>query len=213
MIVKTFEFNPIAENTYVAYDDTKECVIIDPGCFFPNEKTKLLKFITENNLIVKHLINTHLHFDHTFGLNFIKEQFGLKTMAHKDDEYLLAQMSSQMQMFGFPASDEPTAEIGEYLNEGHIITFGNQRMTVLHVPGHSLGSVVFYNQQAGCLFGGDVLFRGSIGRTDLPGGSLQLLLKGIKEKLLKLPKDTIVYPGHGSATTIGEEIRSNYYLQ
>lgn len=213
MIVKTFEFNPISENTYIAYDETKECVIIDPGCFYPDEKNDLFNFITNNDLIVKHVLNTHLHFDHVFGLNFIEDQFHIKTEANKADEFLLENMPSQLQMFGFRNIDEKIPTVGHYLKENDVVTFGNQRMIVLEVPGHSPGSVVFYNQQAGCLFAGDVLFRGSIGRTDLAGGNHEQLIKGIKEKLLPLPGDTIVYSGHGPTTTIAFEKQNNPYLR
>lgn len=184
MIVKTFEFNPISENTYIAYDETKECVIIDPGCFYPDEKNDLFNFITNNDLIVKHVLNTHLHFDHVFGLNFIEDQFHIKTEANKADEFLLENMPAQLQMFGFRNIDEKIPTVGHYLKENDVVTFGNQRMIVLEVPGHSPGSVVFYNQEAGCLFAGDVLFRGSIGRTDLAGGNYEQLIKGIKEKTI-----------------------------
>lgn len=214
MKVKIFEFNPIGENTYVAYDETKECVIIDPGCLFPDERETLLNFILDNDLVVKHLLNTHLHFDHVFGNSFIYEQFHLETEANQKDEYLLEQMPSQLQMFGFSNLGNITVpKIGKYLNENDVIFFGNQRMVVMEIPGHSPGSIVFYNQEAGCVFVGDVLFRGSVGRTDLPGGSHQQLIDGIKSKLLNLAGDTVVYSGHGPLTTIREEIRNNFYLQ
>ncbi|NDV93965.1 MBL fold metallo-hydrolase [Dysgonomonas sp. 521] len=213
MEVKIFEFNPISENTYIAYDETKECVIIDPGCFFPDEKMLLLNFILDNDLIVKHLLNTHLHFDHVFGNNFIHEQFHLDTEANKGDEFLLEQLPAQLQMFGFVNEDNRIPKIGKYLNENDVVTFGNQRLIVMQVPGHSPGSIVFYNQDAGCVFVGDVLFRGSVGRTDLAGGNHQQLIDGIKEKLMKLPPDTVVYSGHGPLTTIREEGRNNFYLQ
>lgn len=213
MNVKIFEFNPISENTYIAYDETKECVIIDPGCFFPDEKALLLNFILDNDLVVKHLLNTHLHFDHVFGNNFIYEQFQLETEANKGDEFLLEQLPTQLQMFGFKNESTQIPRIGKYLNENDVVTFGNQRFIVLEIPGHSPGSIVFYNQDAGCAFVGDVLFRGSVGRTDLAGGSHEELIDGIKTKLLKLPKETVIYSGHGPLTTIGEEIKSNFYLQ
>ena len=212
MIVKTFEFNPVSENTYVVYDETKECVIIDPGCFYPDEKNDLLNFITDNDLVVKHVLNTHLHFDHVFGLNFVEDQFHMKTEANKADEFLLENMLTQLQMFGFKNTDEKIPTIGTYLKENDVVTFGNQRLIVLEVPGHSPGSIVFYNQGAGSLFVGDVLFRGSIGRTDLAGGNHGQLIKGIKEKLMTLPGDTIVYSGHGPTTTISFEKQNNPYL-
>ncbi|MDR1883378.1 MAG: MBL fold metallo-hydrolase [Prevotella sp.] len=213
MNLKIFEFNPISENTYVAYDETKECVIIDPGCFFPDEKTLLLDFILDNDLIVKHLLNTHLHFDHVLGNNFIYEQFHLETEANKGDEFLLQQLPEQLRMFGFKNESVKVSGIGKYLNENDAVTFGKQKFIVLEVPGHSPGSIVFYNREAGCVFVGDVLFRGSVGRTDLAGGNHEQLIDGIKKKLLTLPKETVIYSGHGPLTTIGEEIKSNFYLQ
>ncbi len=213
MEVKIFEFNPISENTYIAYDETKECVIIDPGCFFQDEKELLLNFILDNELVVKHLLNTHLHFDHVFGNNFNYEQFKLETMANKGDEFLLEQLPTQLQMFGFTNEDTRIPKVGKYLNENDVVTFGNQRLIVMQIPGHSPGSIVFYNQEAGCVFVGDVLFRGSVGRTDLAGGNHKQLIDGIKEKLMKLPPDTVVYSGHGPLTTIREEARNNFYLQ
>ncbi|MBK5720441.1 MBL fold metallo-hydrolase, partial [Dysgonomonas sp. Marseille-P4677] len=200
-------------NTYIAYDETKECVIIDPGCFFPDEKVSLLNFILDNDLVVKHLLNTHLHFDHVFGNNFIYEQFQLETEANKEDEFLLEEMPKQLQMFGFKSENSLIPKIGKYLKENDVVTFGNQRFIVLQIPGHSPGSIVFYNQDAGCAFVGDVLFRGSVGRSDLAGGNHQQLINGIKEKLLRLPKETVIYSGHGPLTTIGDEIKSNFYLQ
>lgn len=213
MEVKIFEFNPISENTYIAYDETKECVIIDPGCFFQDEKELLLNFILDNELVVKHLLNTHLHFDHVFGNNFIYEQFKLETRANKGDEFLLEQLPTQLQMFGFTNEDTRIPKVGKYLNENDVVTFGNQRLIVMQIPGHSPGSIVFYNQEADCVFVGDVLFRGSVGRTDLAGGNHKQLIDGIKEKLMKLPPDTVVYSGHGPLTTIREEARNNFYLQ
>lgn len=213
MKVKIFEFNPISENTYIAYDETKECVIIDPGCFFPDEKALLLDFIIDNDLVVKHLLNTHLHFDHVFGNNFIHEQFHLDTEASKGDEFLLEQMPAQLEMFGFKDNGGRIPKIERYLSENDVVTFGNQKFIVLEIPGHSPGSIVFYNQDADCVFVGDVLFRGSVGRTDLAGGNHKQLIDEIKSKLLTLPGDTIVYSGHGPLTTIKEEMKSNFYLQ
>ncbi|GAB6011523.1 MBL fold metallo-hydrolase [Viscerimonas tarda] len=211
MKIKTFEFNPVSVNTYVVYDETNECVIIDAGCFYPDEKSDLLNFILDNDLVVKRLLNTHLHFDHVFGNVFVQEQFDLKACAHKADQFLLDNMAGQMRLFGFKASEE-IPEIGAYLNEGDTLRFGNQELSVLHIPGHSPGSIVFYSKDAGCAFVGDVLFRSSIGRTDLAGGNYQELITGIRQKLLTLPPGTIIYTGHGPATSIGEEARNNPYL-
>lgn len=213
MNIKVFEFNPIAVNTYVLYDETGECVIIDAACFFPNEQQELLSFINNNKLVVKHLLNTHLHFDHVFGVNFMEEQFDVKMKAHKADEFLLASMQQQMAMFGFPANGKYIPTMGEYINENDIIEFGNQKLSIMSVPGHSPGSIVFYNKKENLVISGDVLFNGSIGRTDLPQGDHNLLIDGIKTKLLVLPEDTVVYPGHGPSTTIKGEKQMNPFLQ
>lgn len=212
MDIKIFQFNPISENTYVLYDDTKECVIIDAGCFYPDEQRYLLSFILDNDLVVKHLLNTHLHFDHIFGNGFIYDQFGVKPEANKEDEFLLEGLPGQLRAFGFDNRGITSPEIGTYLNENDVVTFGNQRLIVLQIPGHSPGSIVFYNQEAGCVFVGDVLFRGGIGRTDLARGNYNQLIDGIKEKLFTLSPHTVVYPGHGPMTTIGEEVKNNPFF-
>ncbi|MFV0469905.1 MAG: MBL fold metallo-hydrolase [Dysgonomonas sp.] len=212
MKVETFVFNPVGENTYVVYDETNECIIIDPGCFFPEEKDRLLRFITANNLKVVRQINTHLHFDHVFGCNFIKEQFNVSLEANSEDQFLLDGYTAQLRMFGFPPTSDKAPVIGKFLNEGDVVEFGNQTFSILHVPGHSPGSIVFYNEKEKCLFAGDVLFRQSIGRTDLAGGNHQQLITGIEQKLMKLPDDTLVYSGHGPTTTIGYERINNPYL-
>lgn len=211
MKIKIFQFNPIGENTFVLYDETNECVIIDAGCFYPDEKELLLNFILDKELKVKHLLNTHLHFDHVLGNEFIKEQFNLDTQANKLDQFLLDGMQAQMRMFGFePVKEIP--QIGKYLEDNDVIEFGNQKLKVIHVPGHSPGSVAFYNAENACLIVGDVLFRGSVGRTDLTGGDHRQLIDAIHQKLLVLPSETTVYPGHGPATTIAYEMTSNPFL-
>ena len=212
MYVKIFEFNPVSEHTYVLYDDTKECVIMDPGCYYPEEEKELTDFIEKNELQVKHIINTHLHFDHVFGVNFTSEKYKQPLQACKEDEILLLNYKNQLKMFGFPEDGKPAPQIGVYLKEGDQIHFGNQVLDILFVPGHSPGSIVFYSKEAKMLFVGDVLFQGSIGRTDLIGGNHTQLVSGITTKLLPLPDDTIVYPGHGPFTTIGAEKKNNRYL-
>lgn len=213
MKVKVFEFNPIAVNTYVLYDKTGECVIIDAACFYPDEQRELFNFINNKNLVIKHVLNTHLHFDHLFGVNFIEKQFEVQMKAHKADEFLLTSIKDQLASFGFTPKDDYTPTIGKYIDENDIIEFGNQKLSIMHVPGHSPGSIVFYSQENGIVVSGDVLFNGSIGRTDLFQGNHNQLINEIKTKLLTLPGDTIVYPGHGPATTIKREIKSNPFLQ
>ena len=213
MKIKIFEFNPIAVNTYVLYDKTGECVIVDPACFYPNEQQALVKFINDKKLVVKHILNTHLHFDHVFGVNFVEKQFGVKMQAHKADEFLLETMNEQSAMFGFTPNGDYVPTVGKYIDENDTIEFGNQKLSIMHVPGHSPGSIVFYNKEQNVAVSGDVLFNGSIGRTDLPQGNHHQLIDGIKTKLLVLPPNTVVYPGHGPATNIKGEMRSNPFLQ
>lgn len=212
MKVKKFQFNPVGVNTYVLSDSTGECVIIDPACYYPDEKELLLNYIHDNDLVIKHLLNTHLHFDHVFGNPFIASQFDVLPEAHKADEPLLLDFENQLKMFGMPSIAEKQPHIGNYLQENDVVTFGNQKLIVLHVPGHSPGSLVFYNQAEEALFVGDVLFNGGIGRTDLPGGNFQTLIDGIQTKLFSLPNETKVYPGHGTTTTIGIEKKFNPFV-
>lgn len=212
MKIKIFEFNPLGVNTYVLYDETGECIVVDASCFFPDENELLLNFILDNNLTVKYLVNTHLHFDHIFGVNFMASQFGLKLQAHRDDIFLLEKMSEQLQLFGFNTNVDYTPEIGRYLSEDDVISFGEQQLKVLHVPGHSPGSIVFYNEKEQFAVVGDVLFNGSIGRTDLLGGNFEQLIEGIRTKLFTLPDKTEIYPGHGPKTTIGRAKRDNPFV-
>ncbi len=158
------------------------------------------------------LINTHLHFDHIFGVNYLASEFNLKFGAHKDDLYLVEDLQNQLRMFGVDSDSVTKPNIDVLLTENDVIKFGNQELKILHIPGHSPGSLVYYNEKAGTLFTGDVLFRQGIGRTDLPGGNYRHLLDGIKTKLFTLPDETVVYPGHGPASTIGFEKANNPFL-
>ena len=212
MKIKIFEFNPLGVNTYVLYDRTGECIVVDASSFFPDENELLLNFILDNNLVVKHIINTHLHFDHIFGVNFLASQFGLKLLVHRDDVVLLENLPQQLQLFGFNTNVDYRPEIGDFLAEDDTISFGEQQLRVLHVPGHSPGSIVLYNEKKELALAGDVLFNGSIGRTDLLGGNFEQLTEGIRTKLFTLPDDTEVYPGHGPKTTIGQEKRYNPFV-
>ncbi len=214
MILKTaiFEFSLFGINTYVVFDpETKDCVIIDPGMMGVEEQNAMRNFLEREHLNVKHLINTHLHIDHAVGDSFICRTYDVPLEAHKEDEPLMDRIRQQAEMFGIKEKVE-LCNIGHYLTEGEIIHVGRGELKVLFVPGHSPGSIVLYDKEDGVLYGGDVLFAGSIGRTDLPGGNHSLLVRGIMEKLLSLPSDTIVYPGHGPATTIGQERKSNPFL-
>ncbi|MBP1640914.1 MAG: fold hydrolase [Bacteroidetes bacterium] len=210
MTIKTFTFNPFMENTYVAYDETKECVIIDPGCVTETEQKTLQQFISDNKLTVRHLINTHLHLDHSFGNLFVEKAYGILAKAHNADAFLLQQISAQAEAFGMHYDERP--ELRSFLTEKDTVKFGNVTLTVIHVPGHSPGSLCFYDAASATLFAGDVLFQGSIGRTDLPKGNYEQLIDGIGKKLFVLPDDTTVYCGHGPTTTIGYEKVYNPYL-
>ncbi|MDR3706101.1 MAG: MBL fold metallo-hydrolase [Paludibacteraceae bacterium] len=211
MQIKTFTFNPIQENTYVVYDETKECIIIDAGCMFPKEEMLLIDFIEDNDLELKRVINTHLHFDHVFGNAFLADRYGVLPEAHKADEFLIQAMENQPKSFGVPV-DIKVQHLKGYLNEGDTIRFGNSELKVINTPGHSPGGICFYSEKDNALFVGDSLFRESIGRTDLIQGDFEALVGGISKKLLILPDDTIVYPGHGDTTTIGHEKKFNPYL-
>lgn len=211
MQVKIFEFNYFPVNTYLLYDETGEAVIIDCGCVNPEEEKELSSFIEKNNLKLTHSLFTHLHLDHVFGKAFIAEKYGLQPEAHQEDVKVLPSLEMQGKPFGIKLS-APDIPIGKYITDGEVIRFGNTTLSVIHVPGHSPGSVVFYNEKDGIVISGDVLFYGSIGRTDLWGGNQNQLIDNINRKLLTLPDKTIVYPGHGPKTTIGYEKINNPYI-
>ncbi|MEO6133968.1 MAG: MBL fold metallo-hydrolase [Ginsengibacter sp.] len=208
--IKDFTFSPIQENTYLLYNEHKECIIIDPGCYFDHEKEELKSFIILNKLEPKMLLNTHCHLDHVFGNKFIADEFGLTMRTHHLEEAMLEMASASGLMFNLPF-DSYTGEI-IFLAENDEVILREDKLKVIHVPGHSPGSICFYCEKQKFIIGGDVIFQNSIGRTDLPGGHHETLIKNIKEKLFVLPKDVVVYPGHGPKTTIGEEILSNPYL-
>jgi glyoxylase-like metal-dependent hydrolase (beta-lactamase superfamily II) len=209
--IKTFTFNPIQENTYIVSDETGEAVVIDAGCYFENEKKALQNYLESNNLKLVRVLNTHLHFDHQFGNKFLFDTYGILPEAHKDDLFLLERVVKGGNILGFPMLED-AQKIGNFLEENQEITFGNTTFKIFHVPGHSPGHIVFYCKAEKVLFAGDVLFSGSIGRTDLERGDYATLINNITEKLLILPDDVVVYPGHGPTTSIGEEKVSNPYL-
>lgn len=213
MKIKTFEFNPLGVNTYLLSDETNECVVIDAACFYADEKALLLNHIIDNDYVVKHLINTHLHFDHIFGVNYLSTHLGVSLECNKADEFLLENISDQLKSFGIPgAKNDYRPKIGNWLEDGDIIRFGNQELKVFHAPGHSPGGLLFYNEDSESVFSGDVLFRGGVGRTDLVGGNFDELVKSIQTKLFVMPDETKVYPGHGPFTTIGYEKKNNPFV-
>ncbi len=209
-MIKSFTFNFASENTYVLYDDTKEAVIIDPGCSDISEQKKLTDFIAANRLKVVRLLNTHCHLDHVMGNPFVVEKYGVGLEIHKNEIPVLNTAVASGLRFGIrvPEQPEPTA----FLEENDVINFGNTQLKVLYAPGHSPGSICFYNEAESYLIGGDVLFYGSIGRTDLPGGNHTQLIKSIETCLMTLPDTVKVFSGHGQVTTIGKERISNPFL-
>ncbi|HEY5751355.1 MAG TPA: MBL fold metallo-hydrolase [Chryseolinea sp.] len=205
--IQSFVFNPLQENTYVLYDDSGECVIIDPGCYEPYERQELTDFISAEGLTVKMLLNTHCHIDHVLGNSFVKEKYGVRLYIHAKDEPVLRAVKAYAPNYGFAQYQEATPDA--FLEEGQDITFGQQSFKVLFVPGHAPGHVAFYNEKEKIVMSGDVLFQNSIGRTDLPGGDFDTLIRSIHQKLFTLPDDVIVFPGHGPETNIGFEKKTN----
>jgi hydroxyacylglutathione hydrolase len=211
MTIKTFTFNPFQENTYLVFDETNEAVVIDAGCLQAGEKQILTRFIEDNKLTLKRVLNTHLHLDHQFGNKFLFDTYGIAPEACIEDEFLLENVVAQARSYGFPVTEE-AQPLGAYIIENQEITFGNSSLKAIHAPGHSPGSMVLYSEKDGVMFAGDVLFQGSIGRTDLPKGDYASLILAITKKLLVLPDSTVVYCGHGPSTTIGYEKKNNPYL-
>lgn len=212
MKIKIFEFNMFPVNCYILWDETKEAVVIDPACFYEEEKQAFKAFIAKEGLKLTHLLNTHLHIDHVFGNPFIQQEYGLKAEGGQQDEFWLEQATAQSRMFGLQIKETPSP-LGKYICDGDIIRFGKTELEAIHVPGHSPGSMVYYSKENKCLFSGDVLFQGSIGRADLTGGNFDELREHICSRLFTLPHETIVYPGHGPSTTIGEEKTHNPFFR
>lgn len=212
MHIKSFTFNGFQENTYVVYGDSKSAVIIDPGCYDRFEQQELADFIEDKGLEVKALWNTHCHIDHILGNAFCSEKYGVPLRAHKEELFTLSFAERSAMMYGlegFVPSPEPT----EWFEDNQELVIDDIRFKVIFGPGHCVGHVAFYSEEEHVMIGGDILFRGSFGRTDLPGGSMEVLKKTIHERMFTLPENTVVYSGHGPATTIGEEKRSNYILE
>jgi hydroxyacylglutathione hydrolase len=209
--VKNFVFNELGVNSFVLYDETNECIVVDPGCSTDNQKEELMAYITGHKLKPVYIVNTHGHFDHIFGNAWSKSVFNCPLLMHQDDKPLIEDADKYAGIFGLAVERPPMPD--RYLKSGEFLHFGDSCVKILHVPGHSPGSVCLYAESGKLLIGGDVLFSGSIGRTDLMGGDHELLIKGIQEKLMTLPRDTIVWPGHGPKTTIGHEYDTNPFLK
>jgi len=209
--VKIFTFNAYSENTYVLYDETSACVIIDPGMYEGFEQNELASFIRQQNLKPVLLLNTHCHLDHVFGNKFVFDTYGLKPKFHIGELPILEAVPGYAPSMGF-GHYEVSPLPDEFLTETGVITFGNSKLELIFAPGHSPAHLCFYSKEDHLLIGGDVLFYGSIGRSDLPGGNHQQLIQNISDKLFVLPDETKVYPGHGPVTTIGFEKEHNPFF-
>ena len=212
MLTKAFTFNPVGENTYIIWDEEKrEAAIIDAGMSNSRENAAVSQFITENGLQLKYALQTHMHFDHVWGLSFIQETYGLKPICHAAEESIYSEVPEMTSMFRLSMNwNLPTVE--RYIDEGETLQLGNTVIKVLHTPGHTPGGLSYYIESARTLFTGDTLFKGSIGRTDLPGGNLKEELKSIKNKIITLPSETLIYSGHGPESNIKWELLNNPYL-
>ena len=211
MRIESFAYNAFQENTYVAIDEVaKECIIFDPGCSNPNENSRFLKALQSFGAKPVRLINTHCHIDHVLGNKLIADTFNLQLEAHKGEVAVLQSCLQVSQMYG--VKYDPSPSIEKFLDEGDTVAIGDSEFEIVFTPGHSPASLCFIHHASKQVIGGDVLFHGSIGRTDLPGGSFDTLISSINDKLMVLPDDYIVYPGHGPSTTIGFERANNPFL-
>ncbi len=210
LTIKSFTFGPFQENMFVLHDASNDCVIIDPGCYTSVEQQILKKYIEENKLKPVLLLNTHCHVDHIAGNRFVHDTYGLLPTIHKDDLIVLQSQETICHIYGLNYDPSPLPE--KFIADGDVISFGNSTFKVLFTPGHAPGHVVFYNEENKFVINGDVLFSGSIGRTDLPLADFDTLNHSIRTKLYTLPNETIVYCGHGPATSIGHEKKNNPFV-
>lgn len=210
MKVEKFVVNPLGENSFILSDETGECIFIDPGFYYDEEYQEIKDYVNVNKLTPVKITNTHCHFDHIMGVEFVRNEFKVPFYIHSGDLFWVEKAVSQGEMFGFEMN--PVAPPDGFLAENEFVEFGNTRLKIIHIPGHSPGHVVFYSEKDKILIAGDVLFYGSIGRTDLPGGNHETLISGIKNKLFVLPDDTTVFCGHGPETKLGIERRTNPFL-
>lgn len=210
MEIFKFVFSPIDVNTYILADKSGECAILDCGCYNKEEFQLLEIFLTGNNLKPVLLLNTHCHLDHIFGNKFMLEKYNLRTFSSELEEGNRKNAAQHAMLFGLSMDESP--EPAGFISNNQIVKFAGIELKALHVPGHTAGSLAFYNEKDDVVFTGDALFAGSIGRTDLPGGSYGTLIDSIKNQLFVLPPSTVVYSGHGNETTIGNEMRSNPFF-
>ena len=212
MEIKTFTFNQFLENTIIVSDSTNECIIIDPGCYNDEEKKILENYITKNNLNPVKLINTHCHIDHILGNNFVSKNWGIDLEINEKDLDLLNNADQIAKIYGF-TNYERSPMPKKFINEDDIINFGISELKAIFTPGHSPGHISLYSEKDNLIISGDVIFQNSIGRTDLPGGDFNTLIKSIKNKILSLDDNVIIYCGHGPNTTVGNERRNNPFLK
>ncbi len=208
--IKSFTFNPFEENTYIVYDEHGEGVLIDPGCYEPEEERELDKFLQAQHIELTHLLNTHCHVDHVLGNQWAKDKYGLELWIHQNEMPVLKSVEVYAPSYGFTKYQSSVND--HFLEEGQEIKVGTGKLKVIFVPGHAPGHVVFYDKESNQAICGDTLFRRSIGRTDLPGGDHELLLKKIKEELFTLPDETILHPGHGTHTQVAFEKEYNPFV-
>jgi glyoxylase-like metal-dependent hydrolase (beta-lactamase superfamily II) len=208
--VARFTVNPMQVNSYLLYDETGECLVVDAGFYSREEEESLMEFIRKHTLTPVRMVNTHCHFDHIMGVELIRKRFRIPFSCHPDERFWIRNGPVQSSLFGIKMKD--ISEPDGYLYENEPVVFGNSALNVLHVPGHSPGHVVFHSPGDSLLISGDVLFRGSIGRSDFPGGNAESLLRNIHAKLMVLPPETVVWCGHGPETTIGTEKAANPFL-
>lgn len=210
--VKQFVFNPFGECTYVVSDEkTGQSIVVDPGMADQAERDRLDKYIVDNKLEVTGIVNTHMHLDHCFGANYVRDRYGAPVKAHPADAPLGAAIGEQGRRFGLRGLGDSVA-VDVPLADGDTIALGDEKLHVLHVPGHSPGGIALYSPDGRFVLTGDSLFKGSVGRTDLEGGDYATLIRAVTDKLMSLPDDTLVLPGHGDPTTIGDERRTNLFL-
>ena len=210
MEIKKFTFNPFQENTYILYDESKEAIIVDPGCFNSSEEKQLSNFISENNLTPIKLVNTHAHIDHVLGNKFVADRYQVGLELYASDYPMLKMAKTSADLYGVPYNESP--EPNAFLKEGELLEFGNTALEIIFIPGHAPDHLVFLHSSQKVLIAGDTLFKGSIGRTDLPGGNHEQLIDNIKEKLFTMDGEVVVYSGHGDETTIGEEKVNNPFF-
>ncbi|MBX2844807.1 MAG: MBL fold metallo-hydrolase [Saprospiraceae bacterium] len=210
MKTQVFTFNPFQENTFVLYDETKECIIVDPGCSTASEEAELFAFIEREGLVPQRIVNTHNHIDHVFGITSVRQKYGVDFWCHPLEVDGLMRVPDYAPVYGFQVA--PIAAPERTITEHDNIEFGQTVLDLRFAPGHSPGSLLLIHEASNTIIAGDVLFQGSIGRTDLPGGDFNTLMESIKNQLLTLPDHMQVYPGHGPATSIGVERTTNPFI-